>query len=234
MLLSLLWAFLACVLSRFSRVRLYNPMDCSPPGSTIHGILQGRILEWVAMPSSRGSSRPRDWTLVSCIADRFFTAKRLGKLLRSFSVWNAWFEVAFQPKLSTLHEVMCVRVFSALSLHCWTRRPWREWQGGTESMLRAVLVEAGPSQRTPVHWGWIVRGLWGLAAWVWTQVSPLAKQMALAKFRNFCKSQVPDLYNEESSSAFTSMWRVNESRCVKHLEHAYICRCVLLDKCLPF
>ena len=39
---------------------LYDPMDCSPPDSSIHGILQARILEWVAMPSSRGSSGPRD------------------------------------------------------------------------------------------------------------------------------------------------------------------------------
>ena len=37
---------------------LCNPMDCSPPGPSVHGIFQGRILEWVAMPSSRGSSRP--------------------------------------------------------------------------------------------------------------------------------------------------------------------------------
>ena len=48
-------------------------MDCSPPGSSVHGILQARILEWVAIPSSRGSSQPRDWTLVSGIAGRFFT-----------------------------------------------------------------------------------------------------------------------------------------------------------------
>ena len=41
-------------------------MDCSPPGSFVHGILQARILEWVAMASSRGSSRPRDRTQVSC------------------------------------------------------------------------------------------------------------------------------------------------------------------------
>ena len=41
-------------------------MDCSPPGSSIHGIFQSRILEWVAISSSRGSSRPRDWTCVSC------------------------------------------------------------------------------------------------------------------------------------------------------------------------
>ena len=51
-------------------------MDCSPLGSSVHGILQARILEWVAMPSSRGSSWPRDWThvsCISCIAVRFVT-----------------------------------------------------------------------------------------------------------------------------------------------------------------
>ena len=46
---------------------LYDPMDCSPPGSPVHGILQASIREWVAMPSSRGSSGPRDQTCVSCI-----------------------------------------------------------------------------------------------------------------------------------------------------------------------
>ena len=57
---------------------LWNPVDCSPPGCFVHGILQARILEWVAMPSSRGSSRPRDWTHVSCvacIAGRFITTE---------------------------------------------------------------------------------------------------------------------------------------------------------------
>ena len=44
---------------------LCNPVDCSPPGSSVHGILQARILEWVAISFSRGSSRPRDWTQVS-------------------------------------------------------------------------------------------------------------------------------------------------------------------------
>ena len=59
---------------------LCNPMDCSPPGSSVHGILQARILEWVAIPFSwvaipfsRGSSQPRDQTRVSCVAGRFFT-----------------------------------------------------------------------------------------------------------------------------------------------------------------
>ena len=52
---------------------LGDPMDCSPPGSSVHGILQARILEWVAISFSRGSSRPRNQTQVSSIAGRFFT-----------------------------------------------------------------------------------------------------------------------------------------------------------------
>ena len=51
---------------------LCDPMDCSPPGSSVHGISQARILEWVAMPSSRGSSQPRGRTQVSPIAGSFF------------------------------------------------------------------------------------------------------------------------------------------------------------------
>ena len=50
-----------------------DPMDCSLPGSSVHRILQARMLEWVAIPFSRGSSQPRDQTWVSCIAGRFFT-----------------------------------------------------------------------------------------------------------------------------------------------------------------
>ena len=52
---------------------LCNPMDYSLPGSSVHGVLQARILEWLAVPFSKGSSQPRDQTLVSCTAGRFFT-----------------------------------------------------------------------------------------------------------------------------------------------------------------
>ena len=51
----------------------WDPMDCSLSGSSIHGILQARILEWVAISFSRGSSQSRNWTRVSCIAGRWFT-----------------------------------------------------------------------------------------------------------------------------------------------------------------
>ena len=62
---------------------LCNPMDCSQPGSSVHGILQARILEWVAMPSSRGSSRPRDQTHISHIS---CTGKQV---LYHWATWEA-------------------------------------------------------------------------------------------------------------------------------------------------
>ena len=61
---------------------LCDPVDCSPPGSSVHGILHARILKWVAISYSRGSSQPRDQThisCISCIAGRFFTTAPPGK-----------------------------------------------------------------------------------------------------------------------------------------------------------
>ena len=58
----------ACSIAH-SCLTLCDPVDCSPPGSSVHEILQARILEWVAMPSSRGSSRPRGRTCLSCLGE---------------------------------------------------------------------------------------------------------------------------------------------------------------------
>ena len=60
------------VLATQSCLTLCDSMDCCPPGSSIHGILQARILEWVALPFSRESSQPGNQTQVSHIACRFF------------------------------------------------------------------------------------------------------------------------------------------------------------------
>ena len=60
-----------------------QPMNCSPPASCVHGILQARILEWTAISYSRGSSLPRDWTQVngiSCLAGGFYLLSHLGSL----------------------------------------------------------------------------------------------------------------------------------------------------------
>ena len=61
-------------------------MDCSPPGSSVHGILQARILEWVAIAFSGGASRLRDQTHVSCIAGGSSTTESPGMLLGALTV----------------------------------------------------------------------------------------------------------------------------------------------------
>ena len=95
---------------------LWDPTDYSPPGSSVQGILQTRILEWVAMPSSRVSSWPRGRTHISCgscIADRFFTAQPPGK------IWKLAYDPAIPPlgiyweKTTTLKDMYP-------SVHCST------------------------------------------------------------------------------------------------------------------
>ena len=73
-----------CLVSQ-SCLTLCDPMDCSPPGSLSMGILLARILEWVAMASSRGSCQPRDQTQVSHIVSRFFTVWATREALSSVS-----------------------------------------------------------------------------------------------------------------------------------------------------
>ena len=62
-----------CVLVAQLCLTLCDPMNCSPPGSSVHGMLQARTLEKVAIPFSRASFQPRDWSQVSCIEGRLFT-----------------------------------------------------------------------------------------------------------------------------------------------------------------
>ena len=74
------------MLSRSEVSDSLRPRDCSLPGPSVHGTVLTRILEWVVIFSSRGSSWPWDWTCVSCIsgiAGRFFTTEQLGKLVKA-------------------------------------------------------------------------------------------------------------------------------------------------------
>ena len=104
---------------------LWDPMDCSPPGSSVHRILQARILEWVIMLYSRGSSWPRDRThvsCVSCIAGGFFTTAPPGncavKVLPPASqagcltlcMWEKWLNPL--PSPGGLSESLRLRSFS--------------------------------------------------------------------------------------------------------------------------
>ena len=83
-------------------------MDCSLSGSSVREILQARILEWVAISFSRGSSQPRDRTRVSCIAGGCFTiwAKRQGKRENIYDPpWQAyWFRLSYVNLFTTLSD----------------------------------------------------------------------------------------------------------------------------------
>ena len=109
---------------------LCDPMDCSPPGSSVHGILQARILEWVAMSSSRGSSQPRDRTHLfcsSCTACKFFTAEPLGKphpwLVGVYTGITTWQYLHTPcnpgiPTLGTYPTEMCIHTHTYVTKRC--------------------------------------------------------------------------------------------------------------------
>ena len=92
-----LWALVVLVTQ--SCPILCDPMDCRLPGSSVHGFLQVRILEWVAIPFSRGSSQPKNRTQVSCIAGRFFTIWATREAL-----WVSWVISKARNKSSQLER----------------------------------------------------------------------------------------------------------------------------------
>ena len=90
---------------------LCNPMDSSPPGSSVHGTLYIRILEWVAISFSKGSSWPRDWTWVSCMADSLLSEPP-GQPNLHESLFN-W----FSPVLNTWKVFNCQADMKPAWLH---------------------------------------------------------------------------------------------------------------------
>ena len=101
---------------------LWHPIDCSPPGSSVHGTLQARILEWVAMPSSRGSSQTRDRTCIPWAAVRVFTAEPPGKPFNYHSFMKVKVKVAWlcltlcDPMDYIVHGILQARILEWVSL----------------------------------------------------------------------------------------------------------------------
>ena len=116
---------------------LCDPMDCSPPGSSICGILQARILEWVAIPFSRGSSQPRDRTLVSCTVGGLFTVwvTKEGQ----WAVRSVW--VGKKPK------TIGPKHFSPQSSHFVDKTFWEEWAKG-------ILPKVISTHLRKIIWMW--------------------------------------------------------------------------------
>ena len=96
-----------------SCLTLRNPMDCSPPGSSVHGILQARILEWVAISFSRASSPSRDQTWVSHIAGRLY---QLSHQEAKYLIWYSLKDV-FEN-----HKLNCSFSSLTLKLVAWKNR----------------------------------------------------------------------------------------------------------------
>ena len=107
-----------CVRSLQSCLTLGNTIDCSPSGSPDHGILQGGILEWVAMPSSRRSSQPQDWTCVSRVTVSLYhwaTGKPLngGQVSKTscslygwWYIWQMIFLCIIYPRFSAVSHML--------------------------------------------------------------------------------------------------------------------------------
>ena len=106
-------------------------MDCSPPGSSVHGILQARILEWVPIPFFQGSSQPRDWTQVSCTAGRFFAMWITRKALLVFFVAS---------------DSCCSKSFTGSSFsvawHSWCSKAPTSW--GPSLLLSTACAQSAP------------------------------------------------------------------------------------------
>ena len=82
-----------CAKSLQSCLTICDPMDCSPPGSSVHGVLQARILEWISISFSRGSSQPGDQTHVSHVS-------RICRWVPSSTTWEAPISVWLCPNPS--------------------------------------------------------------------------------------------------------------------------------------
>ena len=143
-------------------------MDCSPPGSSVHGVLQTRTLEWAVMPSSRGSSQPRDQTQVSHTTGEFFTVSATREalfpnkgglitmsILKEFSPGVHWKDCCWSWNSNTLAT-------SCEELTHW-KRPWC-WQGlgaGEEGDDRGW----DGWMASPTRWAWV----WvNSRSWWWT------------------------------------------------------------------
>ena len=98
------------LLAAQSCLTLWDPTDCSLPGSPVHGISQARVLEWLAIPFSRGSSQSRDRTQLSCMAGRFFT------------IWASKDEEQSEPRRATQAR----RLQHKVGVNCCLLASWKE------------------------------------------------------------------------------------------------------------
>ena len=114
-----------------SCLTLCDPMDCSLPGSSVHGTLQARILEWVAISSSKGSSWPKDWTHISCIGRQVLLPPN--------------YSGSFSQRAPSITGSLCHMTVN-------TQQCWAEWVAGADPESNAqpgACWASGPVQCAP-------------------------------------------------------------------------------------
>ena len=141
-----------------SCLTLCDPMDCSLPGSSVHGIPRARKLEWVAIPFSRGSSRHMDWTQVSHIAGRFFTV---------WATREAHFrDIEQKGKINTRSSTSSLRIKIS---HALGRSPGEgkgyplQYSGLENSMNRGLYSPLGCKESDTTEWLSFSFSLWSWA-----------------------------------------------------------------------
>ena len=199
-----LWGHSVCMLVTQLCLTLLDPMNCSPLGSSIHGFLQARILEWVAKPSSRGFPPPPRPS-ISCIAGGFFTHWATWEALENIILWEISHNIQCIQRNSILRAHPFVFKSDKVSLaqlaiyHCFIRCFWTSWAWNKDTALlhsiqhcrvpRSTVTSRAFDSVCQMH-EWLIpymtglanppSHLWNLSTWSFVCREPLTVQTLCA------------------------------------------------------
>ena len=143
-----------------SSLTLHNPIGSSPSGSSVYGTSQARILEWVAIPFSRGSSQPKDQIQVSCIAGKFFTiwATREPLIHNKIPICLQWRSWRKQHPILSVH-ITTVEHWGGKMIHIKTYISKKETQlEKYTNEINSICREANTC--TECSWEWTCENIW--------------------------------------------------------------------------
>ena len=188
-------------------------MDCSLPGSSIHGILQAGILEWIAIPFSRGSSQPRDQTWISFITGRFFTIRVTREAQFSWILSpqkcsiNLFFRKLKRKQTTSKAQLVCGQNYYMLPfmVECMLKvntfkchlRYWGETWSWDTSMLRKII--ASPTGE------FTIQTL--LSSWICKNENPLFLERTTNYFINRTTSQFVDCCSRDPWYYHVNKWK---------------------------
>ena len=136
-----------------SCLTLCDPLVCSLPGSPLHGIFQARILEWVAISFSRGSSRPRDQAQVSHIVDRWFTIWATSWTIKKAEHWIIYsFKLWFWRRFLRILEKTARKTSQSILRKSILNIQWKDWCWRWSSNTLATWCEEPTYWKRPWWW----------------------------------------------------------------------------------